>query len=59
MRSKITIAALAAVIIFFVLLFVSFERIGNEDAGKKADTQKGVCFFWCERGDLNQYSKAT
>ena len=40
MRSKITIAALAAVIIFFVLLFVSFERIGNEDAGKKADTQK-------------------
>lgn len=40
MKSKITIAALAAVIIFFVLLFASFEHVGNDDVIKKSEAQK-------------------
>ena len=34
MKSKITIVTLVAVVLFFVLLFVSFEKIGNEESEK-------------------------
>lgn len=40
MKSKITIATLVAVIAFFVLLFVSFEKIGNEESAKVAKAPK-------------------
>ena len=40
MKSKITIATLVAVIAFFVLLFVSFEKIGNEESAKVTKAPK-------------------
>lgn len=40
MKSKITIATLVAVIAFFVLLFVSFDKIGNEESNKMAKAPK-------------------
>ena len=40
MKSRITIGALIAVVLFFVLLYESFDKIGNEDAGKAKKVQQ-------------------
>ena len=40
MKSKITIGALTAVVIFFVLLYVVFEKVDNGEAVKKIESQK-------------------
>ena len=40
MKSRITIGALIAVVLFFVLLYESFDKIGNEDAGKAKKAQQ-------------------
>ncbi len=40
MKSKITIIALLAVVAFFVLLYLSFSKVGNEEVKKIAEAQK-------------------
>ena len=40
MKSKITIIALLAVVAFFVLLYLSFSKVGNEEVKKIAEVQK-------------------
>ena len=43
MKSKITIIALLAVVAFFVLLYLSFSKVGNEEVKKIAEAQDLFC----------------
>ena len=40
MKSKITIGALMAVAVFFVLLYMVFEKVDNGESVKKLESQK-------------------